>query len=43
MFSEKVHVMNHPLVAHKHTNLRAKHTSVKDYRELVYEICKLNT
>ena len=32
MFSEKVHVMNHPLVAHKLTILRDKNTSVKDFR-----------
>ena len=37
MFSEKVHVMNHPLVAHKLTILRDKNTSVKDFRELVSE------
>ena len=35
MFSEKVHVMDHPLVAHKLTILRDKDTSVKDFRELV--------
>ena len=30
MYSEKVHIMNHPLVAHKLTIMRDKHTSVKD-------------
>ena len=43
MFSEKVHVMNHPLVAHKLTILRDKNTSVKDFRELVSEIGMLIT
>lgn len=33
-----VHVMDHPLVAHKLTILREKDTSVKDFRELVSEI-----
>ena len=35
--SGKVHVMDHPLVAHKLTILRDKNTSVKDFRELVSE------
>ena len=39
----KVHVMDHPLVAHKLTILRDKHTSVKDFRELVSEIGMLIT
>ena len=43
MFSEKVHVMNHPLVAHKLTIMRDKNTSVKDFRELVSEIGMLIT
>ena len=43
MFSEKVHVMNHPLVAHKLTILRDKNTSVKDFRTLVGEIAMLLT
>ena len=34
----KVHIMDHPLVAHKLTILRDKNTSVKDFRELVSEI-----
>ncbi len=34
-FGEHVHVMNHPLVAHKLTIMRDKNTSVKDFRELV--------
>jgi len=38
MFSEKVHVVNHPLVAHKLTILRDKNTPTKDFRELVSEI-----
>ena len=39
----KVHVMDHPLVAHKLTILRDKNTSVKDFRELVSEIGMLIT
>ena len=35
--------MDHPLVAHKLTILRDKHTSVKDFRELVSEIGMLIT
>jgi len=38
MFSEKVHVVNHPLLAHKLTILRDKNTPTKDFRELVSEI-----
>ena len=33
--NEKVHVINHPLLAHKMTILRDKNTSVKDFRELI--------
>ena len=43
MYSEKVHIMNHPLVAHKLTIMRDKNTSVKDFRELVSEIGMLIT
>ncbi|MBQ2602015.1 MAG: uracil phosphoribosyltransferase [Oscillospiraceae bacterium] len=43
MFDEKVHVMDHPLVAHKLTIMRDKNTSVKDFRELVSEIGMLIT
>ena len=43
MFSEKVHIMDHPLVAHKLTIMRDKNTSVKDFRELVSEIGMLIT
>ena len=39
----KVHVMDHPLVAHKLTILRDKNTSVKDFREIVSEIGMLIT
>lgn len=39
----KVHVMDHPLVAHKMTILRDKSTSVKDFREIVSEIGMLIT
>ena len=41
--SGKVHVMAHPLVAHKLTILRDKDTSVKDFREIVSEIGMLIT
>lgn len=43
MYSEKVHVVDHPLVAHKMTILRDKNTSTKDFRELVSEIGMLIT
>jgi len=39
----RVHVMDHPLVAHKLTIMRDKDTSVKDFRELVGEIGMLIT
>ena len=39
----KVHVMDHPLVAHKLTIMRKKETSVKDFRELVGEVGMLIT
>ena len=42
-FGEHVHVMDHPLVAHKLTIMRDKNTSVKDFRELVSEIGMLIT
>ena len=42
-FGEHVHVMDHPLVAHKLSILRDKNTSVKDFRELVSEIGMLIT
>ena len=41
--SGKVHIMDHPLVAHKLTILRDKTTSVKDFREIVSEIGMLIT
>ena len=37
-FNEKVHIMNHPLVAHKLTIMRDENTSVKDFRELAKEV-----
>ena len=36
--NDKIHVMDHPLVAHKLTLMRDKDTSVKEFRELVSEI-----
>ncbi|MBR2132682.1 MAG: uracil phosphoribosyltransferase [Oscillospiraceae bacterium] len=41
--NEKVHVVQHPLLAHKMTILRDKNTSTKDFRELVSEIGMLLT
>lgn len=38
VFDEHVHVMDHPLVAHKLTIMRDKNTSTKDFRELVSEV-----
>lgn len=43
MYSDKVHVATHPLLAHKLTILRDKETSTKDFRELVSEIGMLLT
>ena len=40
---DHVHVMDHPLVAHKLTIMRDKRTSTKDFRELVSEIGMLIT
>lgn len=37
----EVHVMDHPLIQHKISFLRDKNTSVKDFRELAYEIALL--
>lgn len=36
-----VHIMDHPLIVHKISMLRDKNTSVKDFRELAYEIALL--
>ena len=41
--NSKVHIMDHPLVAHKLTIMRKKETSVKDFRELVGEVGMLIT
>ncbi len=43
MVNGKLHVIDHPLVAHKMSILRDKNTSVKDFRELVSEIGVLIT
>ncbi len=37
----QIFVMDHPLIKHKISMLRDKNTSVKDFRELVYEIALL--
>jgi uracil phosphoribosyltransferase len=42
-FGRQLHVVDHPLVAHKLSILRDKNTSVKDFRELVSEIGMLIT
>jgi len=36
--NERVHVMTHPLILHKITMMRDENTTVKDFRELVYEV-----
>ncbi|MCB6955629.1 uracil phosphoribosyltransferase, partial [Dorea longicatena] len=33
-----VHVINHPLIQHKLTYIRDKHTGTKEFRELVDEV-----
>jgi len=43
MNKEKVHVADHPLIAHKLTILRDRNTPTKDFRELVSEIGMLLT
>ena len=43
MFGKNVHIVDHPLLAHKMTILRDKNTSTKDFRELVSEIGMLLT
>lgn len=43
MYNEHVHVMDHPLIAHKLTILRDKKTSTKEFREIVTEIGMLMT
>lgn len=43
MNTEHLHIMDHPLVAHKLTILRDKNTSTKDFREIVSEIGMLMT
>lgn len=43
MFTEKVHVVDHPLLAHKLTILRDKNTPTKEFREIVSEIGMLLT
>ena len=39
--TNKLHVMDHPLIQHKISMRRDKNTTVKDFRELVYEIALL--
>ena len=37
----RLHVVDHPLVQHKLSILRSKHTSNKDFRQLVSELAVL--
>lgn len=39
--NERVHEMTHPLILHKISMIRDEKTTVKDFRELVYEISLL--
>ena len=39
--NDKIHIMKHPLILHKITMMRDKNATVKDFRELVYEIALL--
>ena len=41
MFTDKVHVLDHPLLQHKLSILRDKNTGVKEFREIVSEIAAL--
>jgi len=41
MDMEKVHILDHPLLQHKLTILRAETTGVKDFRQVVSEIATL--
>ena len=38
---EKLHVLDHPLIQHKLSIMRDKETSVKEFRELAYEVAML--
>lgn len=40
-YGNKVHIMNHPLIIHKISMIRDKNTTVKEFRELTYEISLL--
>ena len=40
-YSEKVHILDHPLLQHKLTILRDESTGVRDFREIVSEIAAL--
>ena len=39
--NDKVHVLNHPLIQHKLSNMRDKNTGTKEFRELLDEISML--
>lgn len=40
-FGANVHIMNHPLLTHKISLLRDKHTGTNEFRQLVEEIAML--
>ena len=41
MTDARLHVMDHPLILHKISMLRAKETNTKDFRQLIHEIALL--
>ena len=41
MTDARLHVMDHPLILHKISMLRAKETNTKDFRQLIHEIAQL--
>ena len=41
-FGANVHIMNHPLLTHKISLLRDKHTGTNEFRQLVEEIAMLS-
>ena len=41
MTDARLHVMDHPLILHKISMLRAKETNTKDFRQLIHEVAQL--
>lgn len=41
MTDSRLHVMDHPLILHKISMLRARETNTKDFRQLIHEIALL--